>query len=379
MLLNARIAAVHLGLSPLAEFVFETRKTLDCVLGLAKHRGHLYNWYDITTRAALEPRFVSTVDSGNLAASLWTLKQASLAFAAEPAGKRGLTKGIAAELAAIADICDRLVHEMNFAFLYNKRKKALAVGYNATSDRREPSCYDLLASEARAAVFVAIAKGDIPQETWFRLGRAHTLFRGERVLLSWTGTMFEYLMPALWMRSYPGTILDHTMRAVVRVQRDYAHRKGLPWGISESACVGKTEGSFGYAPFGIPELAMKRAAAKPVISPYSSLLAVWVDPGEAVKNLRRMEEFGWTGRYGFYEAIDYSHGGGDAIRSWMAHHQGMSLLAIANLLFDNPLRQYFHTEPHVMATELLLHERVPAAALAEPDTLPVAEPEPAAA
>jgi cyclic beta-1,2-glucan synthetase len=371
MLLNARIAAVHLGLSPLAEFVFETRKTLECVLGLAKYRGHLYNWYDISRLAPLEPQFVSTVDSGNLAAALWTLKQAALAFAVEPPARRGLTKAVAAELAAIAELCDRLVREMNFTFLYNKRKKALAVGYNASTDRREPSCYDLLASEARLAVFVAVAKGEIPQEAWFRLGRAHTLFRGERVLLSWTGTMFEYLMPALWTHSYPGTILDHSMKSVVRAQREYARRKGVPWGISESACLGEGEGAYGYRPFGIRELAMKRLAPALVISPYSSFLAAAADPAEAVGNLRNMQEYGWTGRYGFYEAIDYSGGdGGEPVRMWMAHHQGMTLLAIANLLFDNPLRRYFHSEPHVMATELLLHERIPATALAEPETVP---------
>jgi hypothetical protein len=261
---------------------------------------------------------------------------------------------------------------MDFKFLYQSRKKALSVGYDASSDRLEPSCYDLLASEARIAVFVAIAKGDIPQEAWFHLGRAHTLFRGERILLSWTGTMFEYLMPVLWMKQYPGTILDRSMKSVVRTQREYARRKGVPWGISECACIGETQSGYGYAPFGIPDIAMKRAtAARLVISPYSSFLAACVDPAPAIHNLRRMETYDWKGRYGFYEAIDYSRAGGEVVRSWMAHHQGMSLLAIVNLLFDNPMQRYFHSEPHVLATELLLHERVPAASLAEPDASPL--------
>ena len=171
-----------------------------------KYRGHLFNWYDIPTLKPLEPRFVSTVDSGNLAAGLWTLKQAALAFAAEPRAKREVTPEIAAELNGIAATCERSCGRWTSNFLYSRRKKVLSIGYNGTAGKVETSYYDLLASEARIASFVAIAKGDIPQEAWFHLGRGHTLARGERTLLSWTGTMFEYLMPALWMRHYPGTI-----------------------------------------------------------------------------------------------------------------------------------------------------------------------------
>ncbi len=382
MLLNARIAGVHLGVTPLAEFVFETRQTLERVSALPKHRGHLLNWYDINSLEPIEPRYVSTVDSGNLAASLWTLKQASLAFAAESVVKRGVTKDLAAELRSIADCCDRLVQEMDFRFLYQPRKKAFSIGFNLNTGRLDAACYNLLASEARMATFIAIAKGDIPQEAWFRLGRSHAAVRGDRVLLSWSGTMFEYLMPALWMRHYPDTILDRSMKAAVRCQREFARRRGVPWGISESACLGDATscGDFGYAPFGIPELAMQRKDSNAlVVSPYSSFLAAAIDPAAAVENLRHMQEFGWLGRYGFYEAIDYSEAGGEAVRIWMAHHQGMSLLAIVNLLFDNPMRQYFHAEPQVLATELLLHERVQSGALAETDVVAVPEMEPMAA
>ena len=372
MLLNARIAAVHLGVMPLAEFAFETRQTLDQVVLLPKHRGHLLNWYDINSLKPLPPSFVSTVDSGNLAASLWTLKQAALALASESAVKRGVTKELAAELRTIAEICHGLVREMDFRFLYQRRKKALSVGYDVAEDRLDPSTYNLLASEARIASFVAIAKGDIPQESWFHLGRAHTLFRGEPVLLSWSGTMFEYLMPLLWMRHQPDTIIDRSMKTAVRSQRDCGRRRGVPWGISESAFVSGPNGEYGYGAFGVPELAMKREDSQAlVISPYSSYLAAGVDPAAAVENLRRMEAFGWFGRYGFYEAIDYTRAGADPVRMWMAHHQGMSLLAIVNLLFDNPFQQYFHAEPQALATELLLHERVPAAALAEVDQVPL--------
>jgi cyclic beta-1,2-glucan synthetase len=381
MLLNARIAAVHLGVMPLAEFAFETRQTLDRVVRMPKHRGHLYNWTDIHSFEPLPPLFVSTVDSGNLAASLWTLKQAAIALAAESPVKRGVTRELAAELRAIADLCHRLVREMDFRFLYQPRKKTLSVGYDVTAGKLEPATYNLLASEARMASFVAIAKGDIPQESWFRLGRTHTLFRGEPVLLSWSGTMFEYLMPALWMRHHPDTIVDRSMRTAVYTQREYGKRHGVPWGISESAFLSGPNGAYGYRAFGIPELALRRKDARNlVISPYSTFLAAAVDPAAAVENLRQMQEYGWLGRYGFYEAIGYSRTGAEAVRMWMAHHQGMSLLAIVNLLFDNPLRQYFHAEPQVLATELLLHERVPAGALADlehvelpaDDALPVA-------
>jgi cyclic beta-1,2-glucan synthetase len=362
MLLNARMAGLHLGAITLSEFVFETRQTLDRILALPKYRGHLLNWYDISTMLPVPPRVVSTVDSGNLAASLWTLKQAALAFAVSPPRRHDLTPEMASELTDIASICDRLVREMDFRFLYNQRRHALSIGFDLSAARVEPGCYDLLASESRLATFIAIAKGDIPQQAWFQLGRSHTLFHGERILLSWTGTMFEYLMPALWMRHYPGTITERSLRGVVRAQREYANAKGVPWGISESAWRGEQGDSYGYAPFGIPDLALKRPDyAALVVSPYSTFLALTVDPSSALKNLRRMQEFGWCGRYGFYEAAHYSNQGASLMRSWMAHHQGMSLLAICNLLFDNPMQRYFHAEPQVLATELLLHERLPAA------------------
>jgi len=365
-LLNARIAAVHFGSLSVEEFVFDTQQTLHTIELLPKHRGHLLNWYDVQTLEALEPRFVSTVDSGNLVACLWTLKQAALGFMADHGG-------LAVELRAIAERCDALAAAMDFRFLYVRRKKVLSVGYDVTQGRLEPSTYDLLASEARIASFVAIAKGAVPQESWFHLGRRLTLVNGERVLSSWTGTMFEYLMPALWMRSYAGTIMDESGKAAVRIQREHGRRKGVPWGISESACV-NGECEYGYGAFGIPELAMKQLDAKTlVISPYSTFLALLADPAAAVRNLRCMADFGWTGRYGFFEAVDYSKAGGEVIRSWMAHHQGMSLLAACNLLFDCPFPRYFQSEPRVMATELLLHERIPAGVEAEAEPEPLAE------
>jgi cyclic beta-1,2-glucan synthetase len=377
LLLNARIAGVHFGFLSLAEFVSQTKETLATVEQLVKYRGHLMNWYDVETLAPLEPRFVSTVDSGNLVACLWTLKQAALTFAAESKTKRGLTAELAEDLAGIARNCQSLVEATDFQFLYQSRKKVLSVGFDVSRQELSKSAYDLLASESRIASFVAIAKNDVPQEAWFHLGRGQVLTRGERVLLSWTGTMFEYLMPELWMRHYPDTITDQSSRAVVRIQRDYGRRKGVPWGISESACSPDDGGEYGYAPFGIPGIAMKRPDRKAlVISPYSSFLALGVDSHAAIDNLQQMAEFGWIGRYGFYEAIDYTQAGAEVIRTWMVHHLGMSLLSACNVLFDNQIQRYFHAEPHVMATELLLHERVPNAVAVDAEE-PI--PEPAAA
>jgi len=270
LLLNARIAALHFGVISLREFISTTRHTLDCVTALPKHRGHLLNWYDVTSMQPLDPLFVSTVDSGNLGAALWTLKQASLVLAREPRVNHGLTTEMSAELNEIASISDRLVREMDFRFLYNPRKKLLSVGYHVSAGRLESGHYDLLASEARTAVFVAIAKGDIPQEAWFHLGRTHTLVRGDRVLLSWTGTMFEYLMPALWMRHYPATIMEESVQAAVRIQQHYCAHKGVPWGISECACESERGGEHGYAAFGIPALSLKRQNHDAtVIAPYA--------------------------------------------------------------------------------------------------------------
>ena len=367
LLLNARIAAIECGLMSPGEFAFHTRQTLDRVVSLPKYRGHLFNWYDVKSLEPLQPHFVSTVDSGNLAAALWTVKQAALSMAGQLRAAQ-----FARALEEVAALADALVREMDFSFLYHTRKKVLSVGFDASSGRLDPSCYDLLASEARTAVFVAIAKGDIPQEAWFHLGRAHTLAQGHRALLSWTGTMFEYLMPALWMKHLPGTLTAQSLDAVVRVQRGYCSRRGVPWGISESAYLADTRRPDpGYEPFGISALALRRRrSAALVIAPYASFLALMVDPQAACRNLRQMEEYGWSGLYGLYESAQYSAGGAEPIRFWMAHHQGMALLALCNLLFDNPLRRYFHAEPQVLATELLLDERMPTAAAAEAEAQP---------
>jgi hypothetical protein len=270
------------------------------------------------------------------------------------------------ELESLAKQAACLAQEMDFSLLLNKRRKLLSVGFDVESQELHSACYDLLATEARVAVFAAIAKDDIAQEAWFLLGRAHTLAYGRPVLISWTGTMFEYLMPGLWMRTYPNTLLERSRLAAVRSQQDYAARRHIPWGISESAYFQTDEaGNYQYHAFGLPRLALHKDELEAlVVSPYSTVLALSVDPCSALQNLHKMAGQGWLGAYGFYEAGDYtpslqhprrhSH---ELVRCWMAHHQGMSLLAIANFLHAGVVRRWFHNNPYVQATELLLNEK----------------------
>lgn len=504
MLFNARQAAVEFGFLTLPEFAEATLGTLRTYEGLQKERGHIFNWYDIETLKAIPPFTISAVDSGNLAASLYTLHTGTLellkrpvlgsqeftaveemlqGYSAEaarvttgaagvrvsierlrrhqPNGKnvtgwvaeegqrrraallefaarytpwlesrfeallrapvlglaeedllppledsaafartlaqrltgQNATLRVGADDGALAEELGRLILEalpllerligelktvaaeaerhaelMEYGFLLVESRQLLSIGFDGSTGELHSACYDLLASEARIASFLAVAKGDIPQRAWFQLDRSHVIVRGRPALLSWTGTMFEYMMPALWMRTFPDTLMSRSMDAAVRIQRE--HVRGIPWGISESGFARTDElGRYGYQAWGIPALALKYGAEDgPVISPYSTFLALPLLRKEALANLRRMETMGWVGPYGFYEAADFtvksaqangsrSKGGGVLVRSWMAHHQGMSLLAITNLLYDNALQRWFHANPRVRAAELLLHEK----------------------
>ena len=270
------------------------------------------------------------------------------------------------DLRKIADQAGTLASEMEFGFLLDRGRQLLSVGFDVEAEHLQAACYDLLATESRIAVFVAIAKDDIPQDTWFLLGRPHALDQGRDVLLSWTGTMFEYLMPALWMRLYPDTLLQRSLAAAVQSQQAYVEDRRIPWGISESAHFRMDEaGNYQYYAFGVPALALRRVDQKaPVISPYSSFLALHVDPSAALQNLHKMDGKRWQGAYGFYEAIDFDSTrrrswlrSYELVRCWMAHHQGMSLLSIANVLHDDVVQGWFHSHPRVQATELLLQEK----------------------
>jgi cyclic beta-1,2-glucan synthetase len=508
-LLNARQAALEFGYLTLTEFVSQTELTLKSLSKLQRHFGHFLNWYDTVTLEPILPLFVSSVDSGNFAASLWTLKQGCLELLHRPLlsenalegladhcrmlgrpknGPRGFEvlfalkkptewlprllqmrvdfppapkqreakqqaswqpqlqrridalrqearnfmpwcfpeyeplkldlpskpltpqnadsfyeeldrklqaltatnlsgenitlinrlrdeipacrirlNSLASRLEFVAANSERLVREMDFSTLTDKRRKLLSIGYDVAHQQLSKSCYDLLASESRTAAFIAVAKNEVIQETWFRLGRQHTLCEGENVLISWTGTMFEYVMPVIWMRSYPQTLLDRAVRSAVRAQKSYATKRRVPWGISEAA-YSKTDqdGNYQYAAFGVPGLALNVArAGYLVVSPYSSCLALMVDSTSAVENLRGMARKGWRGEYGFYESADYTSSPRrrmfapryELVRCWMAHHQGMTMTALCNIFHGMAFQRWFHAEPLVQASELILQER----------------------
>ena len=267
-------------------------------------------------------------------------------------------------LERIGEQAARLFEEMDFRFLFDPQRKLMRIGYDADKDCAAESYYDLLASEARTAVFLAIAKGDVPREAWFRLGRKLTAYRNRRSLVSWSGTMFEYLMPLLHMRGYGNTLLDRGARGAVSIQQLYAAERRVPWGISEAAYSARDgRMQYQYSAFGVPPLsASSDALDRLVIAPYASMLALMVDPGPATANLRLLAAKGCLARYGFFEAVEYSPATGnpELIRCFMAHHQGMGLLAIDNALLGERMQERFHLDPQVQATEFLLQERMPA-------------------
>ena len=256
---------------------------------------------------------------------------------------------------------------MDFKFLYNEHRHLFAVGYNLSQGRLDSAHYDLLASEACLTSFLAVARGDVPKKHWFQLGRSCTRTAGSITLLAWGGTMFEYLMPRLLIRGFPATLLTESYRTAVDRQIEYGRECKVPWGISESAhSVMDAELNYQYQAFGVPGLGLKRGLAKDlVVAPYATLLALPIRPRQAIANLQRLAGLGATGRHGYYEAIDYSIGRthaerrGVMVKCYMAHHHGMSLLALDNCLLDEPMTRRFHAEPMVRATELLLQERVP--------------------
>jgi cyclic beta-1,2-glucan synthetase len=467
--LLATVSAWDLGFLTLGDMVERLERTFATLRRLRCYRGHFYNWYDLTTLEVLEPAYVSTVDSGNLAGHLVALRQgllavreqpvydgrvlravaAGLSLAGERAGKvpavteraraarsaleapdpmrphatlaevaralsgsgsdwlewcrrlaerhateieglvlrpvrrrenegGGLSEtwgglsarspaaaDLLARLGALADQCAAVVAEMDFGFLYDESRSLFSIGYRAGSPTLDPSYYDLLASEARLASFMAVARGEVPVEHWFRLGRTLTRAGGDTALVSWSGSMFEYLMPALVMRAFPGTVLDDTCHGAVRRQIAYAARYGVPWGVSESAYnLRDRHHTYQYRAFGVPDLALKRGLGRDlVIAPYASALAALVAPRSAIGNLATLEKLGALGPYGFRESLDYTRPAPGQpfalVETWMAHHIGMSLVALTNALTGQLWQRRFHADPLVRAAELLLHERVP--------------------
>ena len=270
-----------------------------------------------------------------------------------------------ARLERLAERAYQYAMEMEFGFLLDPDRKLLAIGYQQTSHSLDASSYDLLASEARLASFVAIAKKDVPVEHWFRLGRGLTYAAGAPAMVSWSGSMFEYLMPTLVMQSFPFTLLDQTFHGAVHRQISYGAFRGVPWGVSESAYNARDRHfTYQYRAFGVPDLALKRGLGRDlVVAPYASALAVAIEPERALRNLATIERMATLGRFGFFDAIDYTRPAPDSdhavVRNFMAHHIGMTLVAFTNLLTDRIWQRRFHADPLVRSVELLLHERIP--------------------
>lgn len=468
--LLATLAAHDFGYATTGELIARTTATLDTMDRLERFQGHFLNWYDTVTLEPLRPSYISSVDSGNLAGHLLTLRAGLLLLVDAPPQPQVLLRGLEdtlgllhealdgqadtgpwanfaarldalqtqplpgtaelragveelarhatdllaalpagraeaahwaqalqrqceaalrelAELASPETLEERraalrrlaqragMLTEMDFAFLYDPARDLLAIGYNVDDRRRDAGHYDLLASEIRLAAFIAVASGQVPQRSWFALGRQLATLEGRTVLLSWSGSMFEYLMPMLVMPSYDETLLGDTMRGAVERQIRYGRQRGVPWGISESGYnATDAQLNYQYRAFGVPGLGLKRGlAADLVVAPYATVMALMVDPPAAVQNLRRLAGEGLAGRHGYFEAIDYTpsrlpRGEKSAVvRSYMAHHQGMSLLALAYLLLDQPMQRRFASDPALQATLLLLHERVPRAVPFHPE------------
>jgi len=319
---------------------------------------------DLRTAAALVHAFVNHhPGAAELAYWVTAMQHTVESHQLDPVSPADLDR----RLLAIEEQVRGMALAMEFGFLHNSERKLLSIGYLADEGKLDVNCYDLLASEARLACFVAIAKGDIPAREWFRLGRAVTPAAGGAVLVSWSGSMFEYLMPSLVMRAPAGSLLESTSRLVVRRQAAFGVEQGVPWGVSESAYnVRDAEYTYQYSNFGIPGLGLKRGLdADLVIAPYATALAAMVDPAAAVANLGALTGMGALGRHGFYEALDFTPDRVPAgqtmviVRAFMAHHQGMTIVAVADAVLDGLMRARFHAEPIIQATELLLQERAP--------------------
>lgn len=353
------------GLAPFSEYqeiwgrilgLWGTIPTLGEVAGLEEH---LLGPLDTLLTRMLTPCPGGEEVSDEVRSWLLSLREKIRSSSEEAAERLKITDGLIA-------LCTNF-SELDYEFLYDRISDLLSIGYNATDLRRDASFYDLLASEARLTSYVAIAQGSLPQEHWFALGRLLTAgSTGEPILLSWSGSMFEYLMPLLVMPTYDNTLLDRTYHAVVARQIEYGRRHGVPWGTSESGYnITDANLNYQYRAFGVPGLGFKRGLAEDlVITPYASAMALMVDPRAACLNLQQMAASGFVGQYGFYEAIDFtpsrvnpgqSHA---VVRSYMVHHQGMSLLSLVYLR-GRPMQRRFEAEPHLKATALLLQEKVP--------------------
>ncbi|MEO5581010.1 MAG: glucoamylase family protein [Gemmatimonadaceae bacterium] len=355
------VSAHDLGFIQLDDMIERLERVFRSLERMRRHRGHFFNWYDLRDLHVLEPAYISTVDSGNLAGHLIALKQACL----QKGRAAECTAGDIKRLQAIAERARTYALEMDFGFLYDARRKLFSIGYTHAANAFDNSYYDLLASESRLASFIAIAKDDVPVDHWFRLGRTLTTVAGTRTLISWSGSMFEYLMPALVMRTFPSTLLSQTHQGAVKRHIAYGSERGVPWGISESAYnVRDRASTYQYRGFGVPDIALKRGLSRElVVAPYATILALLVEPHQAVRNMALLESEGALGPYGFRDAIDYTRPVPGSLKAvvgaYMAHHIGMSMVAFTNALCRNVWQQRFHNDPIVRSAELILQERIP--------------------
>lgn len=347
--LVSALAALDLGLGDRARVIGLAENILDTVESLPKWHGHLYNWYDTRTKRSLAPTYVSTVDSGNLAACLVVFRAGIIEY-----GRPDL-----AERAA------ELYRAMDFRPLYDKSRRLFLIGFDVSADAPSKGWYDLMASEARLTGYIAVAKGDAPRRHWRQLSRAMVQKDGYRGLASWTGTMFEYLMPELFLPLRRESLLWESAKFCLYVQRRRV-RGGVPWGISESAFFSLDPAlAYRYKAHGCAALALKRGMDDElVVSPYSTFLALVIEPDNALKNLRRLEKLGALGRFGFWEAVDFTPSrcrfdSGETVRCVMAHHLGMSLAASDNYLCQGAMQKRFMSDPAMAAHRGFIEEKIP--------------------
>ena len=344
-----------------AQLLARCEHTLATLDRLERHRGHFLNWYDTQSLVPLAPTYVSTVDSGNLCGHLLALAGACTDAV------DGLDAATSVRLADLATRCRRLAEEAEFGFLYDSRRRLFHIGYRPVEQQLDRSYYDLLASEARLASLWAIAKGDVPASHWAALGRPYFAVGAQAGLRSWSGSMFEYLMPSLMLDEPAGSTLASAARAALREQRSFARARDVPWGISESAyAVSDHTLAYQYAPQGVPRLALRRTQPDHlVVAPYATALAAMLAPQLAADNLRRLEALQARGDWGFIEALDYSaERQSDTSRftpvlTFMAHHQGMSLVALTNVLQSDVVRRWGMADARLGAVASLLQERMP--------------------
>lgn len=347
-------------------------KMIASIESLDKWNGHLYNWYHIQTKEPLNPKYVSTVDSGNFVGYLYVTKaflreKEKLSLLSENSKAIDNQEKQLEQLRTLRNLIEKMIKDTDFGLLYNEEQQIFSIGFNIEENKLTDSYYDLLASEARQASLVAIAKKDVPSRHWNHLSRTLTTLGKYKGLISWSGTAFEYLMPNINIPKYEGSLLDESCKFLIKTQMEYSQKLNIPWGISEAAFNLKDlQGNYQYKAFGTPWLGLKRGLAdEMVVSSYGGILAINEMPKEEIKNLKCLEKEGMYDKFGFYESIDYTpqrveKGKNSAVvKTYMAHHQGLILLSINNLFCHNILQQRFMENPEIAAVSILLQETMP--------------------